>query len=239
MAAVTAGVVASVGSAYMQKKAGDKAASASRNAANQANAAQQAIYQDAQNNLNPFIQAGQGALGGINALNAGDYSGFQSSPDYVYARDQIQQGLERGAAARGSLYSGGTNVDLANALNGVASQNLGNYRNALMQQANQGLSATSALNSSGANFAGQTANNLYNSAAATGAAAQNSANQWGNALGTLGGAAYNYFANQGGGQSAYQPAPYQAQSAWGQSLANPGSVYGFGNNVNALYGWGR
>lgn len=112
------------------------------------------VYQDAQGNFHPYLDIGQTGLAGLNKLASGDYSGFNTSPDYLYARDQAQYGIEHGAAARGSLYSPGTNVDLARELSGIASQNLGSYRNSLMGLAGLGIQAASNLGSIGVGQSG-------------------------------------------------------------------------------------
>lgn len=217
MAAVTSAVVAgaaTLGSAAMNSRAASKAASAQNRASESANAMQSQIYQNARGDLDPYLQAGSNALGGLNALAQGDYSGFESSPDYLYARGQAQQGIERGAAARGSLYSGGTNVDLANALSGIASQNLGNYRNSLMGLANMGASAGSAIAGLGQNYANAYGANLNNSANAQGANALAQGNNWGQAITGLAGLTNNYAQSR---QSSYQPG---STSYFGNNLAN-------------------
>lgn len=141
-------------SANQQKKAAAGAAGASQRAADAATAEQQREYDQTRADQQPWMQAGQNALTQMQALNSGDFSSFTNSPDYAYARDQMQQGIERGAAARGSLYSGGTNVDLGNALNGIASQNYGNYYNRLAGLSGTGQTTASGLGSLGANMAG-------------------------------------------------------------------------------------
>lgn len=141
MAAITAAVVVGVGSAYAANRQGAAAKEqgrAARDAANLGIGAQQDARDQFNTQMKPYVDAGTGALSQLSAINNGDYSGFNKSPDYLYARDQMQQGIERGAAARGGLYSGGTSVDLGNALNGIASQNLGTHYNRLMGLADMG-----------------------------------------------------------------------------------------------------
>lgn len=112
------------------------------------------VYNDAQSNFQPYMQAGQNGLNGLNQLASGSYSGFENSPDYLYARGQAQYGVDHGAAARGSLYSGGHNLDLANAMNGIASQNLGNYRSSLMDMSRMGQQSAANLSQIGTATAG-------------------------------------------------------------------------------------
>lgn len=162
MAAVTTGIVLAAGTAYGAHEKGEAAKDAARaqeRAANDANAVAQSQYETSRQDSMPWLQAGQDALAKQQAFLAGDWSGFENSPAYAYARDQMQQGIERGAAARGTLYSGGTNVDLANALNGIASQNSGIYWNQLAGVSGAGQQAAQGLGNLGANYANQYGNN--------------------------------------------------------------------------------
>lgn len=212
------GAVAGVGSALLQNRAAGKAASAANRASEQANALQQQQYEQTRSDLSPYLQQGQNALAGINRLNAGDYSGFQNSPDYLFALQQGQQGVERSAAARGGLYSGGNLADLTSFGQGQASQQLGAYRNSLMSLANMGASSGSALAGVGANYAGAVGNNLGNAANATGSAALSQGNNLSQALTGLAGLGNNYL--------------QQRQSAF-----NPGATNQFGNNLQNFKGW--
>ena len=163
MAEIWAAAVATVAvgaySANQAKQSAKGAANAQTRAADSATAEQQRQFDLTRQDQQPFLQAGQGALTQMQALNAGDFSSFKSSPDYTYARDQMQQGIERGAAARGSLYSGGTNVDLATALNGIASQNYGNFYDRLSRMAGQGQSTATNLGGLGMGMANQVGQN--------------------------------------------------------------------------------
>src|SRR5690606_10761864 len=96
--------------------------------------------------------------------------------------------LERGAAARGGLYSGGTSVDLANAMNGIASQNYGSYYNRIAGLAGVGQTAASNLGQLGQAAASNIGNAQMaaGNARASGYAGQ--ANAWNSALGGMAGA---------------------------------------------------
>lgn len=172
---------------------------ASNSAANkQARSAQKgldwtkAVYRDAEGNLRPYIDAGTGALGGLSSLAAGDYSGFNTSPDYLYARGEAQYGVDHSAAARGSLYSGGHSLDLANAMNGIASQNLGNYRNSLQYLATLGSNSASNLANTGNGLAG----NVQAGYNGIGQAGANAATGWGQAGAGVATAFGNYMTNK-------------------------------------------
>lgn len=218
VAAVAIPAVAGLAGAAIQGRAAGKAASAANRASEQANALQQQQYQQTRSDLSPYLQEGQNALAGISRLNAGDYSGFQNSPDYLFALQQGQQGVERSAAARGGLYSGGNLADLTNYAQGMASQQLGQYRNSLMSLANMGASSGSALAGVGQNYAGAVGNNLANGANATGSAALTQGNNLSQLTAGLGGLASNYLQQR-------------------QSSFNPGATGQFGNNLANFKGW--
>lgn len=234
MAAITSAVVVAAGSAYAanrQSAAAGDAADAQRDAAGQAMGYQRERDGIFDQNIAPYLGAGSQALSQLSALNSGDYSGFEKSPDYLYARGQTQQGVERGAAARGGLYSGGTNVDLGNALNGIASQNLGNYRSSLMSLAGMGQNAAVGAGNMGQQSANAMAN-LYGqqgNAAANGAIG--SANAWSNGLAGVTGAFGQYMGSR---QSSYQ----QPQSQWGAFAPNQSSGGGLGPSNGSSWNFG-
>lgn len=163
-----------------------KAAKAQEQASQAAIAEQRRQYDQTRTDQMPWLLAGNSALAQLQQLNSGNFDSFQSSPDYAYARDQMQQGVERGAAARGGLYSGGSQVDLANAMNGIASQNYGNYYGRLAQLAGVGQSTATSLGSMGQ----ATASNIGNAQMAAGNARAsgytNANNAWQSALDGIG-----------------------------------------------------
>lgn len=150
--------------------AGNKASGAAKGASNANIAEQQRQFDQLQANQQPYMQFGQSQLGGLNSLMSGDYSGFQNSPDYQYARQQMIYGQDHSAAAHGRLNSGGYALDLAQGLNGLASQNLGNYRGALQWGANLGQNAAAGVGQAGQNMANQNSLSRNNTANAQGTA---------------------------------------------------------------------
>lgn len=225
MAAITAAAITgatAIGSAAMQNRASNKAAGAARDASNQANALQTQMYDNTRADLNPYVQAGTGALSGLNALAAGDYSAFQNSPDYQFALQQGVQGVDRSAAARGSLYSGGQQADLTNFAQGMASQQLGSYRNNLMSLAGMGQSAAGQIAGAGQGYANAYGQNVNNAADAQGSNALTQGNNWSQLLAGFGGVANNYA---------------QANALGRQSSFSPGSTAQFGNNLANFKGW--
>ncbi|UZB05543.1 hypothetical protein OM948_08840 [Xanthomonas citri pv. fuscans] len=183
----------------------------------QAQSAADANYYANTQNMQPYLNAGTGALNQLAQLNAGNYSSFQESPDYQFALQQGIQGLDRSAAARGSLYSGGQQADLMQFGQGLASQQYNNYYNKLASLAGMGQSAASALAGVGNTYANATANNAYQGAANS------------NALtGLLTGVGSNLASNinYGGGR----------QSSYTGNGTGPGSINQFGNNLAQFKG---
>lgn len=190
--AVGVGTASLIGGAVSANGA-KKAAQAGRAGADAATAEQRRQYDQNRTDLMPWMLAGNSALAQMQQLNSGNFDSFQSSPDYAYARDQMQQGMERGAAARGGLYSGGSQVDLANAMNGIASQNYNNYYGRLAQIAGVGQSTATSLGSMGQAAASNIGNAQMAGANARASGYMGQANAWNSALsGVAGGIGYAY-----------------------------------------------
>jgi hypothetical protein len=198
---------AAVAGAYIssegQKSAANKAANAQQSAAQAAIDQTNLNYDRTATNLNPYINAGSGALGQMNALNSGDFSSFRASPDYQYTMSQALQGVDKSAASRGALYNGGTSVDLLNAASGIASQQYNSYYNKLAGLAQTGYGAASNLGSIGANAAGQIGAQLTNSGNAQAQGYINSANANSNFYGQAANALGTAYGNYQNGTSSY------------------------------------
>lgn len=95
-------------------------------------------YDQTRQDMQPWLGAGTNALAQMQQLNSGDFRSFKQSPDYEFAFSQGLQGLDRSAAARGSLYSGGADADRMAFGQGLASQQYGNYYNRLASLAGVG-----------------------------------------------------------------------------------------------------
>lgn len=211
-----AGLVGSYMSSQNSSNAAQKAAQAQQNAADQSNATELQMYNQSRSDLAPWRNVGGEALNQLGALNglgganlsglqpgqpgynpnqtqgsgAPDYSAFMNSPDYQYALSQGTQDLDRSAAARGRLYSGGYGEDLTKFAQGLATQNLNNYENRLMGMSQQGAQAGEFGGEMAMQYANANGMNLMNgaNAAANGymneAAANNGfINQLGQAVG--------------------------------------------------------
>jgi hypothetical protein len=167
MAAITGAVITAGAAAYSanrQANAADDAANAAQNASDASIAEQRRQYDQSRQDQMPWMQAGQDALGRQQAFLDGDMSGFENSAMYRFARDQMAQGSERSAAARGGLNSGRFQVDLASQMNGLAGQHANTYWNQLAGRAGQGQATASGLGALGANMAGNVGNDMWGAA---------------------------------------------------------------------------
>lgn len=175
-------------SANQAGNANDDAIEASQDATDQSIALQQGMFDQVRGDLAPYMGAGTNALALLGKVNAGDYSGFENSPDYLYARDQAEYGVTHSAANAGSLYSGGTSLDLGRELTGLASQNFQGYRNNLLSLAGMGANAAAGVGTQGMGMASNVSNLLTGNAANAAAGYQNQANINGQLAAGLGGA---------------------------------------------------
>jgi hypothetical protein len=236
MAAITTAAVAAGAAIYSANKQAGAAKAAGNKASRAADAAAAATeqnYQRTQTNLQPYLDAGTDALTKINAVNSGDYTGFQNSPDYLFARDQGIQAQDRSAAARGSLYSGGHSADLATFASGLASQNLNTYYNRLTGLASQGQGAATNLGSIGNGAAAQAGNFNLAGANAQGQSLYDQSNSNTNLVNNLTGIA-GQFAGQYGSRTAANASSYGTPSAinnagllGGASYTGPGSTMSY------------
>lgn len=162
-AAIAAG--GAIYSANKQSSAAKDAANASNQATQQSLAEQKREFDINQANQAPWLNAGKGALSQMQALNGGDFSSFTQSPDYQFALSQGQGALDRDAANRGSLYSGGHTTDVLNFAQGLASQNYNNYYNRLAGLAGVGQTSANQLGYAGQNYANGVSGLLMGNAA--------------------------------------------------------------------------
>lgn len=166
-------------SANQAGKAGDAAAAGA--AASSAEQARQ--YDQTRADQLPFLEAGYDAIRAQNAALKGDFSAFQASPDYLYARDESLNALDRGAAARGGFTGGGADADRIRLASGLASQNFGNYWDRLRQRAGQGQSSASNLGALGSNYAANIGQTYQDAANARASSYIAQGNAWGDAVG--------------------------------------------------------
>ena len=99
-----------IGSSLFGANAANKAADTQAGAADRAAELQYKMYQENVQRQQPFLEAGVGALNKLTA--AADYKPFgmdkfQTDPSYAFRLGEGQKALDRQAAARGGLISGG------------------------------------------------------------------------------------------------------------------------------------
>lgn len=192
--AIGAGVAGSVASgigsseaAGAQENAAQQAQSLEQKNATQALGLQTTAQQQSQQNLSPYVQSGQQALGNIQ--NLGSFSAptaqqAAETPGYQFQLQQGLQALQNSAAASGGLLTGGTAKAINNYAQGQAASNYGNTYNRALQTyqtnfgnqyalAGQGLQAGTNLSSLGQQNANASATVLQNSAQQQAAAIQN------------------------------------------------------------------
>jgi len=190
-------IIGAIGGGLIANKGAKDAAKAQAKGADAANAEQARQYDLSRADQMPWLNAGKDALSQMQKLNSGDYSSFNASPDYQWTLSEGMKGLDRSAASKGRLYSGGYGEDLTRFGQGLASTQYNNYYNKLQSMAGQGQTQASQLGVLGANYANAYGNNVQNAANARASGYQNSANAWGNTFNQLGGIAGNYFGSKG------------------------------------------
>jgi hypothetical protein len=248
--ATGASVAGGIGGALIESNAAQNAAQTQADAADRASQVQYNEFQQQQANQQPWINAGASALPSLSQLayNKPQFTqqDFQNNMDPAYQFDLNQglQAIQRSAAAKGGLMSGGTLKSLNDYAQGQASNEYQNSYNRFMNNQNTqfnrlaslaglGQTANGAIGQAGMNMANNVGNNIMGAANASGAAQIASGNAIGSTLGSLGtGLANNYmqynmmnklFPNGmggggGGGFSLPTPSPYQYQSGSGLSL---------------------
>lgn len=116
----------------------------------QANALYQSLYGQTEKGFGKFTEGGDKAWDALLASygigqDAPDYSGFENSPDYLFAVQQGEKALARRQSAQGNRLSPGAFKELLALNQGLSTQNLGTYRSGLAGMAQMGLSANNSL----------------------------------------------------------------------------------------------
>ena len=134
----------------------------------------------------PWMQAGTNALATQQALLSGDYSKFYDSPDYQFSLDQGMKGMDRSAAARGRLYSGGYGQDLNKYAQGMATTNYNNFYDKLAGLSRTGSGTAQNLGALGQSYANSMGTALQNNAQNRSSAYQSQANAYTGLAGGIG-----------------------------------------------------
>lgn len=166
-AAVAGAVVSSVAS----NRASNTQANAARDAANtqltasrEANALQQQMYEEGVARQQPFLQGGTEDYNRLRSLMSGGPDAAQKfltmDPGYGFRLSEGLKALDRQAAARGGLISGGALKATQRYGQDYASNEFGNAYQRLAGLAQIGPSSAGVLNSLGQNYAGAAGQNL-------------------------------------------------------------------------------
>ncbi len=187
----------------MQASAASKAAAASGAAADRATALQERIYQESIARQQPFLAGGTEDYNRLRAMMSGGPEAAQNflqmDPGYQFRLSEGLKSLDRQAAARGGLISGGALKAAQRYGQDVASQEFGSAYNRLANLANLGPQAAGVMSNLGQNYAGNVGNIMMSQGqtAANAALARGSAH--GQGLNQLGYLAGRYYGQPGGG----------------------------------------
>ena len=157
----SAGAAIGVVGNYLGNKGNERGADAAAGAQYAAIEEQRRQYDQTRQDMAPWLAAGREGLGGLQQLLA-DPNSIQNSTAYQWRLGQGTQNLDRSAAARGGLFSGGHSADLMSFGQGLASQEYGDQWNRLAGLAGVGQTTASSLGQFGANMAGNVGNALGN-----------------------------------------------------------------------------
>jgi hypothetical protein len=168
------GLVKDVTGSKEAGKAAEAASAAQVGAAQAGIAEQRRQFDISQENLQPFQEAGVGALGqqqallGLSGVEAQEqaFAGLTESPGQQFLRQRQEKALLRNASATGGLGGGNVLTALQQQAMGFAQQDIQNQFGRLGQLAGQGQQATTNV----AQLGGQTASNIANLQGQAGAA---------------------------------------------------------------------
>lgn len=172
---------ASIVGSLISANAASKASKAQTAAANSATDIQKKMFEETRADLQPFKNTGQSAAysladfygldrngGGMTGTPVNDaaLAAFRNSPDYQFALNEGVSALDRSAASKGLLQSGGQLKAVTKYASGLASTNLGSYLDRLYQLSSMGANAGAQTG----NFAVQTGRGMADSTLAAGEA---------------------------------------------------------------------
>jgi hypothetical protein len=149
------------GSAFLGANAASKAAKTQAGSADRATELQERMFNKQLELQEPFRQSGINAL---NKIESGDIMGSMD-PSYSFRFQEGLKALDRQAAARGGLISGGALKAAQRYGQDVASNEFGNAYNRLASMAGIGQTATGAMSGAAGQF-GANAGNLMTGAGA-------------------------------------------------------------------------
>lgn len=192
----------------MGANAAENAAALQADAANRATEMQWKMYEQQRADAEPWRQAGIRALSQMadpNFMKSFSMADFQQDPGYAFRMQEGQKALERSAAAKGGLMSGGfakalskygqdyASNEYSNAYNRFTNDQTNRF-NRLSSLAGAGQTANNTLSNLGMNYANQAGQNMMGAANAGAAGQIASANAWGNSLSGIAKAGMDYSA---------------------------------------------
>lgn len=226
---------ASIASGLIGASAAKDASSKQADAAANALGLQKQMFDTTQANFKPYLDVGKGATYSLGSLygigqdgstgGQQDYSKFYDSPDYGFAQQQGQLGLDRYENAKGMALSGGALKDVSQFNQGLATQQFGNYFNRLLSLSQIGQSAASGSAGSAANFSGQMANSIQGQGQAQAAGIVGGANA---ITGGINSGISNSLLYNAINRSSYAPAGAAVNSS-------AGNIGGAGGNLGGLF----
>lgn len=177
-----------LGSALLGSRASSKAASTQAAAAQQATDVQERMFNKQVELQEPWRQAGVNALA---RMQSGDIGMYQD-PSYKFRLGEGLKALDRQAAARGGLISGGALKAAQRYGQDVASQEYGTIWNRLAGLAGVGQTSTNQLGGAAGQYGANVGNLMTSGAAARASGYVGGANALSSALGT----GLNYYQGQ-------------------------------------------
>ena len=197
-----AGLGAGLYSGNQQANAAERAAQMQNDATMQSLAEQKRQFGISQNNMAPWMRAGQGALAeqqslmGLGGDSEASLRSLTTSPGYQFRLQQGQRGLDAGLAARGGMGSGKAMNAATEYGQNYASNEYNNRLSQLSGLSSGGYQAASGMGGMGQQYAGNFGNLMTGNANSQGAATMAGANA--RQSGLLGGAQlglnmYDYF----------------------------------------------
>ncbi|MCP4934698.1 MAG: hypothetical protein GY927_10960 [bacterium] len=133
-----------IGSALIGSRSARRASQAQQSSADASIAEQRRQLNVLRGDVAPFREAGVGAVNQLGQLFGGDMSQFQTSPDYLFRKDQGLQGIAQtlGAGGQGA-FSGNALRGLNESNSNLASGEFGNFINRRLALAGLGGQAAS------------------------------------------------------------------------------------------------
>ena len=219
---ITTAIVAGVAvagtaySAYSSSKSSKEAAKSQREAAQASQDWQERVYYQTREDMAPWMEAGEEALGTLRAKVGAGPGEYEKSPYYNFLLEEGVKARERGAAAKGMLESGAEQKGLTEWGQKLASTDYQTwlndwYKSLTPLQSLAGLGQTTAQQTSalGTQQAGQIGQNILAGGQARAAGQLGQANTWANALGWGGQQLGNYAMYNALNRPTYQPMQFQ------------------------------